>query len=98
MNSKLSVIIIEDSEFDAIIMAEVLEQGGYDLDYERVETSDELQEALSHREWDLILSDYNLPDFSAPAALEIVKSTGLDLPFATFLHGLPTQAVPACAR
>ena len=35
MNSKLSVIIIEDSEFDAIIMAEVLEQGGYELDYER---------------------------------------------------------------
>ena len=45
MNSKLCVIIIEDSEFDAIIMAEVLEQGGYELDYERVETADELQEA-----------------------------------------------------
>ena len=73
MNSKLSVIIIEDSEFDAIIMAEVLEQGGYELDYERVETADELQEALSHREWDLILPDYNLLDSSAHAALHIVQ-------------------------
>ena len=98
MNSKLCVIIIEDSEFDAIIMAEVLEQGGYELDYERVETADELQEALSQREWDLILSDYNLPDFSAPAALEIVKSTGLDLPFIIISGGIGEDVAVAAMK
>ena len=98
MNKKLRVIIIEDSEFDAIIMAEVLEQGGYELDYERVETPDELREALSSREWDLILSDYNLPDFNAPAALEIVKSTGLDLPFIIISGGIGEDVAVAAMK
>ena len=98
MNKKLRVIIIEDSEFDAIIMAEVLEQGGYELDYERVETPDELKEALTNREWDLILSDYNLPDFNAPAALEIVKSTGLDLPFIIISGGIGEDVAVAAMK
>jgi sigma-B regulation protein RsbU (phosphoserine phosphatase) len=98
MNKKLRVIIIEDSEFDAIIMAEVLEQGGYQLDYERVETPDELKEVLTNREWDLILSDYNLPDFNAPAALEIVKSTGLDLPFIIISGGIGEDVAVAAMK
>ncbi len=98
MNKKLRVIIIEDSEFDAIIMAEVLEQGGYELEYERVETPHELREALKNRDWDLILSDYNLPDFNAPAALEIVKSSNLDLPFIIISGGIGEDVAVAAMK
>jgi len=37
--------------------------------------------ALNQQEWDIILSDFAMPRFSAPAALALLKRSGLDLPF-----------------
>jgi len=34
-----------------------------------------------HRPWDLIISDWSMPRFSAPAALDIVRKKRLDIPF-----------------
>jgi PAS domain S-box-containing protein len=76
----LRVLLIEDSDFDATLLMRILGKGGYQLAYERVETASQLQEALA-REWDLVIADYNLPQFSAPAALEMVKAAGRDIPF-----------------
>lgn len=98
MNQELRVIIIEDSEFDAVVMANVLEQGGYTLDYERIETADELKAALAERSWDVILSDYNLPDFSAPEALKILQESKLDLPFIIISGGIGEDVAVAAMK
>ena len=39
------------------------------------------QDRGSGQRWDVILSDYRLPQFSAPAALALLQASGLDLPF-----------------
>jgi len=80
MGQPLRVLLIEDSDFDATLLVRMLGKGGYNLHHERVETADELKAALQN-DWDLIIADYNLPQFSAPDALEIVKKTGRDIPF-----------------
>jgi PAS domain S-box-containing protein len=80
MGQQLRVLLIEDSDFDATLLLRMLRKGGYELQSERVETREQLKEALKER-WDLIIADYNLPQFSAPDALEVVKSTGRDIPF-----------------
>lgn len=98
MNQELRVIIIEDSEFDAVVMANVLEQGGYVLDFERIETAEELKKALSDRSWDLILSDYNLPDFNAPQALRILQDSKLDLPFIIISGGIGEDVAVAAMK
>lgn len=98
MNQELRVIIIEDSEFDAVVMANVLEQGGYALDYERIETAEELRTALTERTWDLILSDYNLPEFSAPEALRILQESKLDLPFIIISGGIGEDVAVAAMK
>ena len=72
----LRVLIVEDSEFDAQMMVSILRKGGYDVSFERVETADALRTALHDRAWDMILADYNLPDFDAPTALRIFQETG----------------------
>ncbi|HTP02227.1 MAG TPA: PAS domain-containing protein [Anaerolineales bacterium] len=77
----LHVLIIEDSADDAQLMVRTIERGGYDVQHQRVETQADLQEALAHHEWDLILCDYTLPGFDAIAALETVKGSGKDVPF-----------------
>ncbi len=81
MNTPLRVLIVEDSESDAGLFVRRLQQAGYDLVHERVETAGEMQTALMNPDWDIVLADYKLPRFSAPAALEILKASGWDLPF-----------------
>src|SRR6476646_9650600 len=80
MVKALRVLLIEDSDFDATLLLRVLAKGGYQLEHERVETQEQLHAALT-REWDLVIADYNLPQFNAPAALEMVQQTGRDIPF-----------------
>ena len=77
----LRVLIIEDSEADAELNIASLVQGGYDVEWEVVQTADALQAALQRATWDVILSDFTMPGFSAPAALDLVHATGQDIPF-----------------
>ena len=81
MNTPLRVLIAEDSESDAGLIARRLQQADYDLVHERVETPDDMRAALAQADWDIVIADYQMPRFSAPAALEILKESGLDLPF-----------------
>jgi len=77
----LRILIVEDSAEDAVLMLSALEQEGYQVLSERVQTAEEMKLALDKGGWDAVLSDYDLPSFSAPAALGLLQSTGQDLPF-----------------
>jgi PAS domain S-box-containing protein len=88
MKAPLRVLVVEDSEFDAHMMISLLRKGGYEVTSERVETREGMQAALTNRGWDLVLSDYNLPDFNAPAALQLLKESGRDLPFIIVSGGI----------
>ncbi|MEY2407855.1 MAG: phosphoserine phosphatase RsbU/P [Verrucomicrobiota bacterium] len=88
MKTPLHVLIIEDSEFDAQMMVSHLRKAGYDVLSRRVETALAMREALKAECWQLVLADYNLPTFSAPDALKLLQSTGLDLPFIIVSGGI----------
>jgi len=76
----LRALIIEDSEDDLMLVLRELRRGGFEPDYLQVEAAETMSEALEE-EWDLILSDYSLPCFSAPAALKVLKNSAIDIPF-----------------
>ncbi len=69
----LRVLIVEDSENDALLLLRELRRGGTEPEYERVETREAMQRALAHSDWDVIVSDYRMPHFSAPEALELAR-------------------------
>lgn len=77
----LNVLIVEDSANDTELILLEIKRGGYVVHSERVETKADMQSALSRQPWDIILSDYSMPRFSAMAALETLKASGLDIPF-----------------
>lgn len=81
MNNHLRVLLVEDSEDDAQLLLREIKRGGYEIEFERVETSDAMKSALANHAWDLIICDYSLPKFSAPQALVVLKESGHDLPF-----------------
>src|SRR5437870_691169 len=73
---EIRVLIVEDSDDDAELIAAELRRAGFSLQYKRVETAEALNAALDE-EFDLIISDFSLPQFSAPRALEIVGPQAL---------------------
>jgi signal transduction histidine kinase len=77
---KLRVLHLEDNDEDHVLVAIHLRRGGINADIERVDNEADLSEAL-RKEWDLILSDYNLPGYSGLAALDKVRSMGKLVPF-----------------
>lgn len=81
MKIPLRVLIIEDSEDDKELLLRELSQAGYDPQYLCVATRKALNIALDEQNWDIILSDYTMPDFDGLSALHIVKERGLDIPF-----------------
>lgn len=78
---RLHVLISEDQEDDALLIVDELRQCGYFVTWGRVETSQEMREYLEKNQCDLIIADYDLPRFSAMGALQILKESGLDIPF-----------------
>ena len=76
----LNVLVIEDSDDDAILICEELKRGAYNPHFDRIETADALKRALSVKDYDVIISDYTLPQFTALEALRIVKTSGKDVP------------------
>ena len=77
----LRVLIVEDDELDVELLVRELRRGGYDPEFERVDTPDAMDAALAAGRWDLVISDYSMPHFSGLAALEIAHRIEPDLPF-----------------
>jgi PAS domain S-box-containing protein len=81
MNVSLRVLIVDDSDDDAKLLIRQLQNGGYEPEWQRVETTETMEAALDSQQWDVILCDYKMPRFSAPAALKIVQEKIIDVPF-----------------
>jgi signal transduction histidine kinase len=76
----IRVLLVEDSEDDAALVVRELRRGAYAPAVKRVETEAAMRAALDDP-WDVIIADYSLPQFSGLAALTLLKSTGMDIPF-----------------
>src|SRR5579859_189602 len=81
MGTPLRLLLIEDSENDALLLELELRRGGYDVTLQRVQTAAAMRAALTTQSWDAIISDYAMPEFDMPGALGLLQETGLDLPF-----------------
>ncbi len=81
MSNPLHILMVEDSESDALLLARELTRGKYQVTAERVETAEELHRALTQQTWDVVFCDFTMPRFSGKAALQIVQETDRNLPF-----------------
>jgi PAS domain S-box-containing protein len=80
MKPILRILLIEDSENDAVLVLHQMKKSSYDIEHERVETAEGMRTALKEKPWDLILSDYQMPHFNGLEALNILKDSGMDIP------------------
>ncbi|MGH3145642.1 MAG: PAS domain S-box protein [Rubrobacter sp.] len=82
----LRLLLVEDSENDAMLLLRELRRGGYEPLVQRVFTPEEMEEALGEagergETFDVVISDYHMPRFRAPDALTLLRGLGYDTPF-----------------
>jgi two-component system cell cycle sensor histidine kinase/response regulator CckA len=77
----IHVLICEDCDDDAVLIAAQLRRDGLAMTYERVDTAADTARALREHQPDVVISDVSMPAFSAEEALEVLTGTGLDVPF-----------------
>jgi signal transduction histidine kinase len=95
---RLRVLLVEDRPDDEELVLLELRRGGYDVVHQRVESEPALRVALQQQSWDIVLSDFAMPQFSGPAALALVRELGLDLPFIIVSGTVGEEAAVAAMR
>ena len=77
----LRVLLVEDNEDDAALILRLLRRSGYEPDWQRVQTAEALDAALAQGHWDVVLSDYAMPQFDGLRALRTLREQSAFLPF-----------------
>jgi len=81
MKPELQILFVEDREVDAAKAADLLRRHGFKASYRRVESAEEMSNALHAGRWDLVISDYSMPNFNGAEALKLFREARQDIPF-----------------
>ncbi len=84
--TRIQVLFVEDSEVDVELALRSLEQGGFEVSWDRVDIEEDLKRALGSAKPQAILSDFSMPRFDGIDALRLSKELAPDVPF-IFLSG-----------
>jgi len=93
----LNVLLVEDSEDDFEYCLHYL-QKEFTPRALRVDTEAGFRSALTTSEWDVILCDYTLPQFSVFEALRTVHELGIDIPFIVVSGTISEQDAVQCIK
>ena len=77
----LRLLVIEDSEDDVLLLAHTLKKGGYQPEIKCVVDREGIEKALQQEQWDIVISDHNIPGLTSKTVLEIVQNISPDTPF-----------------
>src|ERR1700754_75308 len=77
----LNILNVEDSLDDSTLILRHLSKADYKVHSLRVETAEDMRAALADEAWDVIISDYRMPNFSGIEAHKVLQESGLDIPF-----------------
>jgi PAS domain S-box-containing protein len=80
MKRPLQILIVEDNPDDADLVLSELRRAGFDPQGKRVETEADFLAEIKNSP-DIILSDYSMPEFNGLRAVELLKESGLNIPF-----------------
>ena len=81
MKQRLRLLHLEDDPRDAELIESLLEQEGLACDLVRVKSQAEFEQAVVQGDFDLILSDFSLPQYDGLAALALVRKLRPHIPF-----------------
>jgi signal transduction histidine kinase len=77
---KLRALLVEDNDLDAALVVRALQKDGFDVTANVVQDEAEFTQALRAHPPEVVLADYNLPNWKGMDTLKTMRSEGLDIP------------------
>jgi len=77
---QLRVLHVEDNQLDAELVARALRKGGFSASIVVVQAEAEFERQLPLHRPDVVIADYNLPQWKGMDALEVLRREGLEIP------------------
>ena len=81
MDTRLKILLVEDSESDADLLVRFLKKQNINFSHSRVWSKDAFVEEIKVNDFDLIIADHTLPQFSGMEAYRLSKITNINIPF-----------------
>lgn len=97
MLTPLRILILEDSPTDTELMLYELRSSKLEVDWQRVETEADYLSQLN-ASFDVIIADYNMPQFQAMRALQILQERGLDIPLIIVSGSINEEVAVECMK
>ncbi len=94
----LRLLVVEDSEHDAVLAVAEMRRAGVAVEWRRVETERDLRAALVDFAPDVVLSDYSIPGFGGMAALEVCCSEAPEIPFLVCTGSTNEETAVECMK
>ncbi|KQC08889.1 MAG: hypothetical protein APR62_03845 [Smithella sp. SDB] len=94
----IRALMVDSSESDVLLIVRELKKGGFNPFYERVETATAMEKTLKNKQWDVILCDYKMPQFSAFLAIDLLKKTDIDIPLIIVSGSIDEDVAIECMR
>lgn len=96
--SPLRLLIIEDVPEDVELIVLTLESADLVFEYDATSIADHCRQLLSVQAYDVVLSDYRLPDLNGLQAFELLKESAQDIPFILVTGSLGEEAAVECIK
>jgi PAS domain S-box-containing protein len=77
---KIDILICEDSTFDAKLLLKYINQADFKVEHEIVASRNSMKEQLEKKKWDIILSDFSMPEFNALDVIQLLNEMNIDIP------------------
>jgi len=97
-STKLRVLMVEDNPTDVELVLLTLRKDGFEVSSDVVQTVEEFTRRIQRTNYDLILADYNLPQWSGMEALEILRRQNLDVPLIVVTGYLGDEKAVECIK
>jgi PAS domain S-box-containing protein len=94
----IRALLLEDAQHDAELILYELKSKGFAVESKLAWNRVEFLECLQDGQFDVILSDYRLPDWTGLDAFAAVKSSGRDIPFLLVTGTLGEEAAVECIK
>src|SRR3989454_283348 len=97
-HGKLRVLLVEDNPADIELVSRELRRGGFDLTMDVVETEEEFTARVRSNSYQVVLADYNLPQWRGLEALNVLRNEKLDIPLILVSGALGDVSAVECIK
>ena len=97
MKNPIRILILEDQTWDLDLTLMHLSQAGFDPIWTCVDKKDDYLAHL-HDDLEIILADFQLPQFNALHALQYLKESRLDIPFIVVSGTISEEVAVQCMK